>query len=323
MILYIKELRAGLGIYDFYKMLYTDDSYVARIKKIVYDILVRYGKIATKGNESIGNKNNMDISVSIDGGNLDVDFHWGKDKSEIARFNKKIRDMVHGTTEVPSVEELVDWVRGKQRFFTENPFMLKNGATFFDSNIVSNEREYAELLQKKLEETMVFSSGKDVFRGQSKEATPYNPIQPEYTNKSKDFLEVINEKVSNEFKKRFDGISERLIDRILARNAGSVEYIVAIDDGNNVNLLNVDRVSDFVVDYIRNEGMIVVEYEENNDIQKYYTETKDIASKIYNVSSSTYDKMTRSIDIDIKSNTKLDVNKYSNIIKSKLNKFNK
>lgn len=321
MILYIKELKPSIKPLGFYEMLYKDEKYIERLRKIAYDILVRYGKIATNSSDSVGNKKNMNISVSVENDTLDVDFHWGKTDTERAYFNKKIADMTMGTTDIPSIEELVDWVRGKERFFKENPFMLKNNASFFNKDIVGSEREYAERLQVAMEESGTFSYGNKVFRGQSQSATMDNPIRAEYTHKSRKFIDVINEKIEKELADRFNGISEILVDRILARNAGSVEYVVAILDDGIVNIINVDTLDEWLVEYVRGEGIIEIEYDydaHRNEIMGYANKK---APKVLNITKSLYRKVNRTIRGQIKSGSTIDINKYQQMILDTINKI--
>lgn len=322
MILYIKSLKANIKPLGFYEMLYEDEKYLEHVRNVAYDILVKYGKIATNSSDSLGNKKNMNISVSTANDTLDVDFHWGKTDTEIVRFNKKIADMTMGTTDIPSIEELVDWVRGKEKFFTENPFMLKNNASFFNRDIVGSEREYAERLQVAMEESGTFSYGNKVFRGQSQSATMDNPIRAEYTHKSRKFIDVINEKIEKELADRFNGISERLVDNILARNVGSVEYVVAIDDNNDVNIINVNVLPEIVVDFIRNNGILEFEYNEDQDSEIFIDATKR-ATKINSIASSVYSKLNNTIAGDINSGLPIKVEKYEKILQNTLKKINR
>ena len=321
MILYIKALKPNIKPLGFYEMLYEDEKYLEHVRNVAYDILVKYGKIATKSSGSIGNKRNMHISVSTANDTLDVDFHWGKTEAEIVRFNKKIADMTMGTTDIPSIEELVDWVRGKERFFTENPFMLKNNASFFNKDIVGSERDYAERLQVAMEESGTFSYGNKVFRGQSQSATMDNPIRAEYTHKSKKFIDVINEKIEKELADRFNGISERLVDRILAKNIGSVEYVVAILDDGIVNIINVDTLDEWLVEYVRGEGVIEVEYDYDSYKNEVMGYANKVAPKVINITKSLYRKVNRNIRGQIKSGSTIDINKYQQMILDTINKI--
>lgn len=321
MILYIKSLKEGLGVFSFYELLFTDKKFIEKLKDIVYFDLVMYGKIATKGKDSLGNKDNMHLSVGTDGGDLEVDFHWGKTNTERARFSTKIRNMNKGTTDVPSIEELVDWVRGKEIFFKENPFMLGSDSAFFNRmGELVDERDYAELLQEKLEEKGVFSDGKSIFRGQSKYANSRNPIKPTYTIESKSFIRSINEIVEKEIINRYNSISEKMVDKILSHNSGGVEYVVAIDDDMTVNIINTNMLSDIVVDWIRNDGVIEIEFNEEKS-NEFSISSQKIALKIDRVSSSLFDKINRMIMSDINSLKNIDIKKYSSIVEKTISKI--
>ncbi|NCC55679.1 MAG: hypothetical protein EOM11_09410 [Erysipelotrichia bacterium] len=325
--IYIRNLEAGLGVFGFYELLYRDEKYLLKLKNMAYDVLVRYGKVATKNSQSIANINNMYLSTSINNNSLEVDFHWGKTDSDIVRFNQRIHDMTYGTSNVPTLAELTNWVRLKEVFFQENPFMLKNGSSFFNRDVVRDELEYAKMLQQKLEEAQSFSFGNRVFRGQSKYAFSGDvgdemngdPIMPEYSHKSKHFIDAINQKIEKDMKERYESITQAIIDRVLAQNVGGTEYIVAIDDALTVNMVESRLMPEIIVDIIRNEGQITIDY---NEAENKETDISfELYKKIDRASNSLINKVNRNIERDMKGNKAIDVNRYADMINNTASKF--
>jgi hypothetical protein len=205
--------------------------------------------------------------------------------------------------------------------------MLKNGASFFrkepldfetSMKSVSANRAYAELLRDRMAALGTFSYGDHVFRGQSSDASMLDPIKPEYTNKTKTFMQVINEKVTKLFAERYASINYSVINKTLSHLRGEQEYIVAIED-RNVNIIPADSLDESVVTFIKGVGRVTINTEKDVE-NSLIGWANNKATRTVQITSLLIKRLNRIVAGDIKSGATINVNKYEKILLNTIKK---
>jgi hypothetical protein len=241
MYVYVRKLKSGLQTVDFYRDYFLSSKDKIEIKTEIYNILVKYGKVATQSDDSISNMNNINFDVKLKNSKLCIDVEWGKSENEKRKFDNLINEMRFGSNEVPSISQLTEWVKGKREFFERHPNILSTRAYFYNRGLVFDDREYAELLQQKIMERGTLD-GKHVFKGQAEWANFADPIAPVYGRKNKDFYEAIDMKVMSILHSKWKGLSQRHFERYMSNNKGSVEY-VALYSNKSVAIVSMKSLS--------------------------------------------------------------------------------